>query len=56
MSRYLVWFFLGSVFILSPFIGSAELDINKISDLSTLDSSIFFELRVPRVLFAFLQV
>lgn len=53
MSRYLVWFFLGSVFILSPFIGSAELDINKISDLSTLDSSIFFELRVPRVLFAF---
>ena len=53
MGKYLLWSLLISVFILSPFVGSVELEIGKIFDVSTLASSIFFELRVPRVLFAF---
>lgn len=53
MGKYLLWSLLISVFILSPFVGAVELEIGKIFDFSTLASSIFFELRVPRVLFAF---
>lgn len=53
MGRFILWFLLISVFILSPFVGAVELEMSKIFDFSTLASSIFFELRVPRVLFAF---
>ncbi|MBE0514971.1 iron ABC transporter permease [Sulfurimonas sp.] len=53
MGRFILWFLLISVFILSPFVGAVELEIGKIFDFSTLASNIFFELRVPRVLFAF---
>ncbi|MCK9472863.1 iron ABC transporter permease [Sulfurimonas sp.] len=53
MSRYTVWFFLAFIFLISPFIGSVSLELGEIFDFSTLASSIFFELRVPRVLFAF---
>lgn len=53
MGKYLVWFLLLCVFILSPFVGAVELEMAEIFDFSTLASSIFFELRVPRVLFAF---
>lgn len=53
MGRFILWFLLISVFMLSPFVGAVELDISEIFDFSTLASSIFFELRVPRVLFAF---
>lgn len=53
MGKYLVWSLLIGVFILSPFVGAVELEIKKIFDFSTLASNIFFELRVPRVLFAF---
>ncbi len=53
MGKYLVWSLLIGVFILSPFVGAVELEIGKIFDFSTLASNIFFELRVPRVLFAF---
>lgn len=53
MGKYLVWSFLVSVFFLSPFVGPVPLEMRKILDLSTLASNIFFELRVPRVLFAF---
>lgn len=53
MGRFIVWFLLIFVFILSPFVGAVELEIGEIFDFSALASSIFFELRVPRVLFAF---
>ncbi len=53
MGKYLTWLLLIGVFILSPFVGAVELEIEKIFDLSTLASNIFFELRAPRVLFAF---
>lgn len=53
MGKYLVWFLLISVFIFSPFAGPVALETDKILEFSTLASSIFFELRVPRVLFAF---
>jgi len=53
MGRFLVWLLLISVFILSPFVGAVELEIGEIFNFSTLASNIFFELRVPRVLFAF---
>lgn len=38
--------------MLSPFIGPVPLEIGDITEFSTLSSSIFFELRVPRVTFA----
>ncbi|MDP2894238.1 MAG: iron chelate uptake ABC transporter family permease subunit, partial [Sulfurimonas sp.] len=53
MSKFLVWFFLVAVFSLSPFVGAVELKLNEILDLSTLSSSIFFDIRLPRLLFAF---
>ncbi|MDT8338430.1 MAG: iron ABC transporter permease [Sulfurimonas sp.] len=53
MGRFILWFLLISVFTVSPFVGTVELEMSKIFDFSTLTSSIFFELRVPRVLFAF---
>lgn len=53
MGRFILWFLLISVFTVSPFVGAVELEIDEIFDFSTLASSIFFELRVPRVLFAF---
>ncbi|MDD5372828.1 MAG: iron ABC transporter permease [Sulfurimonas sp.] len=53
MSKFLVWFFLIAIFVISPFIGAVPLEINEVLDFSTLSSKIFFELRVPRVLFAF---
>lgn len=53
MSKFLVWFFLIAIFVISPFIGAVPLEINEVFDFSTLSSKIFFELRVPRVLFAF---
>lgn len=53
MSKFLVWFFLIAIFVISPFIGAVPLEINEVLDFSTLSSKIFFELRLPRVLFAF---
>ncbi|HEY9202950.1 MAG TPA: iron ABC transporter permease [Sulfurimonas sp.] len=53
MGKYLLWLLLIVIFLFSPFVGAVELKIDEIFDLSTLASNIFFELRVPRVLFAF---
>jgi len=53
MSKFLVWFFLITIFAVSAFIGAVPLSINEILDSSTLSSSIFFDIRLPRVLFAF---
>jgi len=53
MSRFLVWIFLVAVFVISPFIGAVELKLNEVFDFSSLSSSIFFDIRLPRLLFAF---
>ncbi len=53
MSKFLVWIFLVAVFVISPFIGAVELKLNEVFDFSSLSSSIFFDIRLPRLLFAF---
>jgi iron complex transport system permease protein len=53
MSRILIWTALILLFLGSPFIGSASLHVSDILEFDTLSSRIFFELRMPRVLFAF---
>ncbi len=53
MIKFTVWFFLLFVLLLSPFIGAVNLDLSAILNFSSLASTIFFELRIPRVLFAF---
>lgn len=53
MIKYLFWFFLISIVIVSPFIGAVDLELNEIFTPSSLSAQIFFELRIPRVLFAF---
>ena len=53
MIKYLIWILLLIITISSPFIGAVNLDISEILNADSLASQIFFELRVPRVLFAF---
>ena len=53
MIKSLIWLGLIGVLILSPFIGAVNLDINAILETSSLTHTIFFDLRIPRVLFAF---
>lgn len=53
MLRVSIWLVLVFVMVLSPFIGAVPLNITEILNATSLDSSIFFELRLPRVLFAF---
>ena len=53
MIKFLVWATLFSILILSPFIGAVTLDISAILNTGSLANMIFFDLRVPRVLFAF---
>ena len=53
MSRYIIWLLLLLVLIISPFLGAVALDVNEVFKADSLQHSIFFDLRVPRVLFAF---
>ena len=53
MIKSLIWLALIGVLILSPFIGAVHLDLNAIFDANSLTHTIFFDLRIPRVLFAF---
>lgn len=53
MLRFGIWLSLFSVLILSPFMGALTLNISDILNPQSLSSNIFFELRLPRVLFAF---
>lgn len=48
-----MWIIGITVLTLSPFIGAVNLDISEILNPNSLTSKIFFDLRVPRVLFAF---
>ena len=53
MIKYAVWILLLGVLVFSPFIGAVSLDFSQILEPDSLAYNIFFELRVPRVLFAF---
>ena len=55
MSKILIWFFLLAVLCVSPFIGAVNLDITSLFEPDSLASMLFFELRLPRVLFAFVS-
>lgn len=48
-----MWGLLIFILILSPFIGAVTLNISEIFNPDSLTSKIFFDLRIPRVLFAF---
>ncbi len=53
MIKLIIWGVLLGVLILSPFVGAVTLNISDILNSQTLSSQIFFDLRLPRVLFAF---
>jgi iron complex transport system permease protein len=53
MFKFALWIILLSILIISPFIGAVSLNLGDILNADTLASNIFFELRLPRVLFAF---
>lgn len=53
MIKFFVWVFFLGVLVISPFMGAVNLDVASIFGADSLSSSIFFDLRVPRVLFAF---
>ncbi|UCN00437.1 iron ABC transporter permease [Sulfurimonas sp. SWIR-19] len=53
MIRKLIWLALTAVFLLSAFVGSVDLHLQNIFHANSLDAQIFFDLRLPRVLFTF---
>ena len=53
MIKFFVWVFFLGVLVISPFMGAVNLDVASIFDADSLTSTIFFDLRVPRVSFAF---
>ncbi len=53
MIKFFIWLILFLVLIASPFLGAVDLNISEVFQNGTLQHSIFFDLRVPRVLFAF---
>ncbi|ADN08140.1 FecCD family ABC transporter permease [Sulfurimonas autotrophica] len=53
MIRKLIWLLLVGVFLLSAFVGSVDLSPKNIFHVNSLDAKIFFDLRLPRVLFTF---
>jgi len=53
MIKILIWLTLVCVLALSPFVGAVELNLSEILNPNHLSSNIFFDLRIPRVLFAF---
>jgi len=53
MIRFMVWSALLAIMLLSPFIGAVSLELSEILNVDSLTHTIFFDLRVPRVLFAF---
>ena len=53
MIKFIIWTLLLAVLLLSPFVGAVSLHVEDILNSNTLSSQIFFDLRVPRVLFAF---
>ena len=53
MIKSLIWSVLVVIFLFSAFIGSVDLHPSNILHVNSLDAKIFFDLRLPRVLFSF---
>ena len=53
MIKFGMWIFLVVILVISPFFGSVDLNIKDILNAQDLSSLIFFDIRLPRVLFAF---
>ena len=53
MIKTLIWSLLVTIFLLSAFVGSVDLHPSNILHKDSLDAKIFFDLRLPRVLFSF---
>lgn len=53
MIKIILWITLSTLFVLSPFIGAVQLQLNDIFIADSLTHKILTELRIPRVLFAF---
>lgn len=54
MSKYLIWMALLILALTSPFVGIASLDIDSVLQAGSLSHRIFFDLRLPRILLAFM--
>lgn len=55
MPSYLIWIFFLLLALLSPFAGTATLDFNALFETGSLSQRIFLELRLPRILLAFIS-
>jgi len=53
MTKYFIYIFLLFMTALSPFAGTATLDFSTLFDTGSLSQRIFLELRLPRILLAF---
>lgn len=53
MRSFLLWSSFTALLLIAPFVGSVALHVSDILETGSLSSQIFFELRLPRVLFAF---
>ena len=53
MPKLLLWSFLILIAVVSPFAGTANLDYNALLESGSLSQRIFLELRLPRILLAF---
>jgi len=53
MIKYFVWVVFICILLLSPFIGAVNIDFSQLLEPHSLAWNIFFDLRLPRVLFAF---
>jgi len=51
MIKFLIWSALILFLLLSPFLGAVSLTLDGILDANSLDAQIFFDLRLPRLLF-----
>jgi iron complex transport system permease protein len=53
MIRFVIWLLLVVITLISPFFGAVKLDIQDIFNTHHLTNTIFFDIRLPRVIFAF---
>jgi iron complex transport system permease protein len=53
MNKRLIWLFFIIITIISPFIGSVDLHVSNIINLKGLDAQIFYDIRLPRVVYTF---
>ena len=53
MTKMLIWSFLIFIILISPFIGAVDLKLPDILDTSSLSAQIFYDIRLPRVVYTF---